>query len=204
MSKIGFLNEVVFGYIKKDLENINSYLPKKPGEPGNNNFPIALCVLSYMEYLGSFFTLNDFNFDENVKIYMERCFKNSSSYHPAILGDLFRNGLAHDYFARGGVARDGNRPPLYRNYDNIVILDAETLLVDFLASLDKFATELTDDNFNKRIQIAIDKINAKLANYSSEINKLPFFGNMPGAHTSGATIISSMQNITKPYDPNEK
>lgn len=204
MIKTDFLNQVVLGYIKKDLENINT-LPKRPGEAGNNNFPIALCVLSYMEYLGSFFTLKDSNnFDENVKVYTEKCFRDSSIYHPAILGDLFRNGLAHDYFARGGVARDGNRTPLYRNYDNIVVLDAETLLVDFLDSLERFGSELTDDNFNKRIQTALGRISTTLTTYNDEIKKLPFIGDLPGVHTSGATTISGMQNITKPYNPDEK
>lgn len=208
MDKFDFFNRVVFGYIRKDLENMKNYLPKKPGEEGNNNFPIALCVLSYMEYLGSFFTLDDFNFEENVKVYIEKCFKNSSEYHPAILGDLFRNGLAHDYFARGGVARDGNRHGLYRNWDNKAVLDADTLLNDFLLSLNKFAEELSDHNFIERMKIAKQRINDMEAKYASEINNLPFIGDMRGARTSGATVypgsIKKKTTTTLPYDKNEK
>ena len=80
MTKTDFLNTVVHGYIKKDLGDIKTYLPKRPGEAGNNNFSIALCVLSYMEYLGSFFKTSssrnpitedlgciDFKLNENIE-----------------------------------------------------------------------------------------------------------------------------------------
>ena len=204
MNKIEFINKVVFGYIKKDLENIKSYLPKRPGEEGNNNFTIALCVLSYMEYLGSFFTLDSWNFEKNVSAYIERCFTTPSDYHPAILGDLFRNGLAHDYFARGGVSRDGIRPGLYKNYDNKAVLDADTLLDDFLVSLDKFVQELPDDKFTTRMEMAKQTISDRETKYADEIGKLRFIGDIPGARTSGATTYPEPINITRPYDPNEK
>jgi len=203
MTKTDFLNTVVHGYIKKDLGDIKTYLPKRPGEAGNNNFSIALCVLSYMEYLGSFFTLDDFNFEKNVEVYMKNCFGNSEEYHPAILGDLFRNGLAHDYFARGGVGRDGIKPGLYRNWDKKAVLDADTLLDDFLASLDKFSGELPDDNYIKRMAMAESKIKERETKYASEIEKLTFIGDIPNARTSGATIYPGPVNITRPYDPNE-
>ncbi|MCR4263410.1 MAG: hypothetical protein NUV98_01680, partial [Candidatus Roizmanbacteria bacterium] len=118
-------------------------------------------------------------------------------------GDLFRNGLAHDYFARGGVGRDGIRPGLYRNWDKKAVLDADTLLDDFLSSLDKFTKELPDDNYQKRMNIADTKIKNIEAKYSTEISKLPFIGDIPNARTSGATIYPGPVNITRPYDPNE-
>ncbi len=205
MNKLEFLNKVVFGYIKKDLENIRSYLPKKPGEEGNNNFTIALCVLSYMEYLGSFYTLDNFNFKENVTTYINECFKSPTDYHPTILKDLFRNGLAHDYFARGGVSRDGIRPGLYRSWDNKAVLDADTLLQDFLDSLDKFATDLPEEKFVERIKIARNTIAEVEARYASEIISLPSIADMKNVHTSGATTLPGpiTTTTTLPYNPDE-
>lgn len=188
MIKHDFLNEVVFGYIEKDLRNLQSYLPKKSGEPGNNNFTIALCILSYIEYLGSFFTLNDFNFELNVSSYIDKCFGQSNDYHPVVLKELFRNGLAHDYFARGGVSRDGIRPALYRNWEDKVILDADTLLEDFLKSLQTFADKLEEDKFNKRMEMAGAKIQKIERIFSTDIGTLPHIANIPHARTSGATV----------------
>lgn len=199
MTKIEFINKVVHGYIQKDLENMKSYLPRKPGEEGNNNFPIALVVLSYMEYLGSFFTSNDFSPEENIKEYIDKCFNRPDEYYPAILTFLFRHGLAHDYFARGGVTRDGNRPAMYKNYENKAILDAETLLNDFLESLNKFADVLSDDFYDKRMRIAGKKIAEIEENHRDQINKLRSLSELVGVHTSGATTYPVFSTTTLPY-----
>jgi len=204
MNKIDFLNIVVFGYIKKDLEAIKSYIPRKSGEPGNVNFPIALCILSYMEYLGGFLTGFDWNYTENIKAYLINCFKKSSDYDVTILEEIFRNGLAHDYFARGGVGRDGIRPALYRGWNNEVILDADTLLGDFIISLDTFKEKLTDEIFTERIALAENKIADLNTKYLQAISKLPFIGDIPHASISGASIYPGPINITRPYDQNEK
>lgn len=204
MDKINFLNTVVYGYIRKDLESIKSYVPHKSGEPGNVNFPIALCVLSYIEYLGGFLTGLDFSYAKNVSIYLTKCFKNGNNYDVEILEEIFRNGLAHDYFARGGVGRDGIRPALYRGWKNEVILDADTLLDDFLASLDKFGEQLTDEMFSKRISLAEKRISDLNIKYKVQIDKLTFIGDIPHARTSGATTYPGPLNITRPYDPNER
>lgn len=203
MNKLDFLNTVVFGYIQKDLEAIKT-LPRKSGEPGNANFPIALCILSYVEYLGGFFTGLEWDYTKNVSSYTEKCFPNKGGYNVDILEDIFRNGLAHDYFARGGVGRDGIRPALYRGWKKEVILDADTLLDDFLTSLNKFGDELTDEIFNKRIALAEKRITDLNNNFKDQIDKLPFIGDIPNARTSGATVYPGPINITRPYDPNEK
>ncbi len=169
-----------------------------------HNFTVALCVLSYMEYLGSFFTLDDFNFKGNVTAYIEKCFKTPADYHPSILKHLFRDGLAHDYFARGGVSRDGLRPGLYKSWENKAVLDADTLLQDFLDSLDKFATELLDDKFIERMKIADEKVKKLEADFASEISGLKSINDIPGAHTSGATVYpGSITTTTLPYNPDD-
>lgn len=205
MDKLNFLNEVVFGYIKKDLENLEAYLPKKPGEAGNNNFPIALCVLAYMEYLGGFLLGKDLGFEVNVGEYIKLCFRRPDDYNIKILRDLFRHGLAHEYFARGGVSRDGIRPPLYRNYQNKVVLDAQTLLKDFLESLDAYRNNLPDDTFADRLKETEDSIVDWELKYKADIDSLPSMVNFPPhVRSSGATIYPEKTTTTLPYDPNEK
>lgn len=140
----------------------------------------------------------------NVSAYLNNCFKNSGNYHAGILRDIFRNGLAHEYFARGGVARDGINKALYRGYNNEVILDADTLLEDFLASLDVFRDKLQDDMFESRIKLAEQSIKKWEEQYRDEIAKLPSISDMPQARTSGASIYAGTLNFTRPYDPNEK
>ena len=144
MDRQTFLGTVVFGYIKKDLENMRDRIRPQPAAIGNINFPLALCVLAYMEYLGSFLLGRYTSFAQSVQEYISKCFTNPSDYPVEILRDIFRNGLAHEYFARGGISRDGGKPAVYKEVEGAV-LDAETLVNDFLESLDKFKQELEDD-----------------------------------------------------------
>lgn len=203
MNKAHFLDKVVFGYIKKDLETIKFNIPPKMGEVGNANFPIALCVLSYMEYLGSFFANLERDFFENVSAYIEKCFNNKNEYHVGILRDIFRNGLAHEYFARGGVSRGGVRPGLYRGENGEVILDADTMLEDFLASLDVFKEKLDEQKLVSRLKLAEDSIRDNEDRYKVEIENLPSIKAIPDIKSSGASIYAGTLNFTRPYDPNE-
>ncbi|MDO8657506.1 MAG: hypothetical protein Q7K55_02100 [Candidatus Levybacteria bacterium] len=54
MDKIRFIDEVVLGWMKSDLTRMRDSIRPISSEPGNINFPLALCVLSYIEYLGGF------------------------------------------------------------------------------------------------------------------------------------------------------
>ena len=94
-------------------------------------------------------------------------------YQVDILRDVFRKGLAHDYFARGGVSRDGEHPPLFFDDKIGVVLDAETLVNDFLESLDRFKEELSEDNYKLRMTEAEEKIQGILETHKALINDLP-------------------------------
>lgn len=205
MDKDEFLNKVISGYIQRDLENIKSKIPPVRGEIGNANFPIALCLLAYMEYLGGFLLGKNMGFKRNVEEYINRCFNFSSEYNSVMLRDLFRNGLAHEYFARGGISRDGNRPPVYRNYEGKAILDTQTLLDDFLNSLNTFKNELDEESFQRRKKAAEKAIKQWATKHKDEILNLPSISNFPThTRTSGATIYPEKNTTTLPYDPNEK
>lgn len=223
MDKQTFLNTVVFGYIKKDLENMRDKIRPQPAAIGNINFPLALCVLAYMEYLGGFLLGGSDGFSQNVREYISKCFTNPDEYPVEILRDIFRNGLAHEYFARGGISRDGGRPAVYKEVGGAV-LDAETLTNDFLESLDKFKQELEDDKYTRRVNQAERSIADRKVRNKNLIDRLPMRVVTTTTRSSGAsgypgsvrTTTSSSKSsstpsqgvgskmITRPYNPNEK
>lgn len=224
IDKEDFINKVVFGYIKKDLENMRDKIRPEPSAIGNINFPLALCVLAYMEYLGSFLLGKASGFSKSVSEYISKCFSNPEDYPVEILRDIFRNGLAHEYFARGGISRDGERPPVYKEVFGPV-LDAETLVSDFLNSLDKFRDVLDDSSYNKRIQSAEKSIREKKGENKSLIESLPLRVVIPRTRSGGASVYPGLINITttspsisqskpsstipqsaitRPYNPDEK
>lgn len=224
MDKQTFLDKVVFGYIKRDLENMRDKIRPQPAAIGNINFPLALCVLAYMEYLGSFLLGRYAHFCPSVHEYISRCFSKPDEYPVEILGDIFRNGLAHEYFARGGISRDGGRPAIYKEVGGVV-LDAETLVNDFLESLEKFKQELESNKYTRRVNQAEKSIADKKTNNKDLIDQLPIRVVTKMTPSSGASGYpssvettttsfsksssipsqsSESNKITRPYDPNEK
>ena len=177
MNKHHFYNRVIREYIQSDLLAIKTYIPHQQTATGGLNFPIALCILAYMEYLGSFFTgqTSERSFAENVRAYISKCFTHhADEYDIEILKDLFRDGLAHEYFARGGIIRDGgSNGPMFLGFGNNVILDAETLLNDFLESLDKFYESVTDEQVKQRTEVAEELRKQKLNKRATAISTLP-------------------------------
>lgn len=223
MDRQTFLDTVVFGYIKKDLENMRDKIRPQTATIGNINFPLALCVLAYMEYLGSFLLGHPAGFSQSVRKYISKCFTNPDEYPVEILRDIFRNGLAHEYFARGGISRDGERPAVYKEVGG-VILDSETLVNDFLESLNKFKQELEDGIYTQRVNRAESSITDRNARNKDLIDQLPGRVIIPTTRSSGASgyprpistttstsTSSSLPGgqvppgvITRPYDPDER
>lgn len=172
MDKNRFISEVVLGWMKHDLLRMIKAIPPSSNEVGNIYFPLALCVLCYMESLGGFLIGKDEGFMKNVNRYLKDCFANSEEYPVYILNDLIRNGLAHDYFPRGAVSRNGKHPAIYKGLTYDVVLDVETLVSDFIDSLDLFAEKLTDNAYQLRTNEARFKVEELHNKHSVFIQKL--------------------------------
>jgi len=196
MDKNTFLERVVFGWIKKDFERMLTIRPIDGGD-GNINFPLALCALVDIEYLGGFLLGSDCGFDKNTGEYIRKCFKRPNEYKIEILRDIFRNGLAHEYFARAGVSRDGGIPALFIDKNNRVILDAETLVNDFLESLKKFKEELSEEKYMKRMIEAEETIKQKMTEHKELIGILPQKSDI--SITCSSSDVGGSQTTT--YDP---
>jgi len=173
MNKNEFLDKIVFGYIKKDFERLLSLKPIPYGD-GNINFFLALCVLVTIDFLGGFLLGGNRRFKENTKGYMNRCFNNPSEYPIGILKDIYRNGLAHDFFPRGAVTRDNRHPAVYLDKNRgMPVLDSETLARDFLVSLNEFKNKLEEAKFEKRWLKVEESISLEQKRKELEINNLP-------------------------------
>lgn len=173
MDKTRFVNEVVLGWMKSDLIRMRDSIRPISSEVGNINFPLALCVLSYMEYLGGFLLGKDISYITNVNEYINSCFNNTEEYPPQILNDLIRNGLAHDYFPRGAISRNGKHPAIYKGRTYELVLDAETLVNDFINSLPIFISKLDDKRYEARMKMAMDRIEQLKQKHKDYIDELP-------------------------------
>jgi len=172
MNKTDFVNKVVLGWIKSDLVRMRDTIRPSSSEVGNINFPLALCVLSSMEYLGGFLLGTDNGFTGNVGKYINTCFEDPGEYPVSILKDLIRNGLAHEYFPRGAISRNGKHPAIYKGRTFYLVLDAETLVNDFVESLDVYVKKLENEEYEKRMQETLDHIDEFREKHKSYIEKL--------------------------------
>jgi len=197
MDRDTFIKKIVFCWIKEDIRRMQKELEIIPDGCGNINFPLALCTLVDMEYLGGFLLGKDCGFNKNVEEYIRRCFKNQDNYSVDILRDVFRNGLAHEYFARGGVSREGKQSALFFDDKIGVVLDAETLVNDFLASLDSFKEELSENNYKSRMTEAEETIKEKLDKHQDLINNLP----RKATPSNTSTNISTTSGFTSVIPP---
>jgi len=195
MNRDIFLNEIVFGWIKRDFERMVGEIPVRPGEAGNINFFLALNVLASMESLGGFLLGEDRKFEENTKEYISRCFSNPGEYKIEILKDIYRNGLAHEFFPRGAVSRDGEHPAIFVDGKIGIVLDAETLANDFLSSLEKFRSELDEEKYNSRMQELKQSTQRFLSAHEEIIDNLP----KKTTTTSINTSTSSVSNESDSY-----
>ncbi len=202
MNKNEFLHNIVFGWIKNDLINISKVRTIIPGQDGNANFPLALCVVIYMDLLGGYLLGTDKGgLENNIREYLT-CFNNSNDYPPELLNDLFRNGLGHDYFSRGGISRSGTRPPMMYIPKIGVVLDADSFLSDFLESLENFGLKLTEKNFNKRFDEAKQAMEKLYRKHSLVIKKLSQYPSITLQIAGSSSAFASNASGTAIYSEN--
>ena len=158
MTKDDFIKNIVFGYIEKDIQKMIRAEEDSDGY-GNLNFPLAYCVISYMESLGSYLNGVDLKFECNIKKYVHFCMEDySGRLNCKILGDLVRHGLGHDYFSRIPVSKS-DIDEIFYFHNNQLTLNSKSLAIKFLASLKNFNSQLEDKMFESRSEEINKKIN---------------------------------------------
>lgn len=194
MNKKQFLDEIIFGWMKKDLERMSKEIPSDSGQIGNINFPLALCILTYIESLGSYLLGKDEknNYKKVAGYYIDQCFERPGEYNSELLGEFFRNGLAHQYFSRGAITRTGKRPAIVKDINYGLILDVDTLLVDFINSLINFKEKLTDENYRSRMTEISNELEIKKVKYEKAISSYPDLSRLRSYYStySGASGVA--------------
>ena len=200
MNKQQFLDEIIFGWMKNDLERMAKEIPTNSGMVGNINFPLALCVLTYIESLGSYLLGKDKQeYKTTVGHYISQCFSRPGEYNAELLGVFFRHGLAHQYFSRGAISRVGKRPAVVKDDKYGLILDIDTLMSDFLESLDAFRNKLTDENYLSRMTEISKELETAKNKYMSEISTHKDLSKLRSYHPmySGASGVAGPIDLGK-------
>ena len=197
MNKIFFVTNIVNGQIRLDTQRLLNVKPQRYAVGGNINYPLALYVLSCMEFLGSILLGEDINYTENVSAYINTCFVNANEYNINLIRDIYRHGLAHEYFARGGVSRSGVRPAIRKGINFAIILDAETLANDFLSSLKTFENSIVDQKYEKRMSDILKKVQGNINKHKSLIDNLT--QEIPYANATPSSPPPEIDDDRDPY-----
>ena len=137
-----FFGEIVQCYMLADLSKVESnYNPDE--KCGNCNFPLVLQIFACIDFIGWLISdprnkKNDTS--GNINSFIDSLFspiKNDEIKKVERFVNIFRHGLAHEYFAKGcGVSRK-KKDLLWLDLDNNSInLDADILLEEFRSSID--------------------------------------------------------------------
>lgn len=175
-----FISQVVDGWMLNDLAILTA-IPHKPGAAGNCNFPIALYIFSCVEFLGQL-TFSGQSLPSTgytkasvlgfIDDFFPDDFKQKLQPHKNEFVNIFRNGLAHNYFAKAaGVSRTKTEP--FSIEDGHLVLDADRFAEAFRLAVDKLKTTIQSDthlvermvnryeaqvNDNQKFKLSADKI----------------------------------------------
>jgi len=206
-----FIREVVDGWMLNDLKRLINDIPHRSSEAGNCNFPIALYIFACIEFLGqltlstpmsgSSYTqasimgfIDDFfpdNFKEKLRPYRDN------------FVNIFRNGLAHNYFAKyAGVSRTESEP-LQVNADGMLILDADLFTEAFRSGINKLKKSIqTDPHLVHRI---VERYNTQYKESSLRFRATPtttsFVSGASLAHPSMLKNLKSTTTMPPPPKP---
>lgn len=206
-----FVAEVLDGWMLHDLDNLTK-IAVLPGASGNCNFPIALYVFSCIEFLGQLTNKDPMPKTNYTKTAILGFFddffpevdkNNIKSYEDSFV-NIFRNGLAHNYFAKNaGISRKASE--LLRVDENgKLILDADTLVEAFRKAIENLKQSITSsEELCNRI---IDRYNA-LYQGNLKYNFTTTTTTTTSSLSSGASLAhpEMVKNLryttTLPYDP---
>jgi hypothetical protein len=151
MTKDEFVKDIVQGWIKTDVQNMMNTKPNDFGF-GALNYPLTFMVLSSIDALGTFLLGKDpRNFQLSTSTYINLCLPQYFEIlNTKFLGDLVRNGLAHEYFSRISVTKNVSDDLIYKITESEIAINSYKLGSIFINSLTKFSEILPDHTFESR------------------------------------------------------
>lgn len=146
-----FFEEIIQCYMLADLSKLESNYNPKVG-CGNCNFPLALQIFACMDFIGWLISSpRNIKGDTkgNINSYIDNLFSSLRKERiKQVEGfvNIFRHGLAHEYFAKGcGISRKKGEL-LWLDFDNnSVNLDADVLLEEFKLSIVVLKKKISDN-----------------------------------------------------------
>lgn len=185
----GFVAEVIDGWMSRDIERLIKEIPHRRSEAGNCNFPIALYVFACIEFLGQltseaslprtgYTQVSIMGFIDN---YFPEDFKHKLQPYRENFVNIFRNGLAHNYFAKyAGISRTESEP-LQVNSEGMLVLDADRFAEAFNRAIVKLKDAI---NTNPKLaETMVDRYNAQYQD-----NRLRFQTTPTTTRISGASL----------------
>lgn len=192
MTKDEFFDNIVFGQIKHDLENMLNVKPL--GEFGGLNYPLVNSVVNYMHFFGTLIEGKDKNNCGKylTKLYIDLCmYKYKEILDEEILWNLARNGCSHDYFSRVSISKEPNIDCIaYLDNKKDIIINSYILTKLFIESFIIFKDRLDETTFASRM-IEIKNLvskknnNLRMEDYKSAL--LKYQNNKLIIPTSGAS-----------------
>lgn len=195
-----FIAEVVDGWMLGDLERLIKDIPHKKDEAGNCNFPIALYVFSCVEFLGQLTAIPPIDTKKPgysqksiigfIETYFPSNFNKKLQPHKKDFVNVFRNGLAHNYFAKyAGVSRT-ETDPIGVNSDGMLELDADCFAEAFEIAVGNLKKSIKGDV--KLAEQIVDRYNDQYQN-----NQLRFKTTPTRTYTSTASLAhpSMVKNL---------
>lgn len=189
----GFVAEVIDGWMLNDLNRLINDIPHRSSEAGNCNFPIALYVFACVEFLGQLTPATPIDSKGSytkdsimgfIDDFFPDDFKQKIQPYRNDFVNIFRNGLAHNYFAKAaGISRTENEP-LWVNPEGMLVLDADRFAEAFKVAIEKLKETIkTNTQLAERI---VDRYDAQYQynlRFMSPTLKQTFM-----ARTSGASL----------------
>lgn len=203
-----FVLDIIDGWMVKDLESLLTNIPQQINESGNCNFPITLYVFSCIEFLGQLTNATPVN--TNVSGYTQNAisnyidnffpdeFKRKLQPYQNSFINIFRNGLAHNYFAKSAGISRGETTPIQVDKNGCLILDADIFATSFIDSIEKLKSVInTDASLAKRIT---DRYADQY-----QTNKLKFQFTPTKTFVSGASLPhpDSLKKLTTTMPPED-
>lgn len=199
-----FISQVVDGWMLGDLITLTA-IPHNPGAAGNCNFPIALYTFSCVEFLGQLTfpgTLGNQGYTKDAVLgfiddFFPDDFKLKLQPHKNEFVNIFRNGLAHNYFAKAaGVSRTKTEP--FSMEDGCLVLDADLFADAFRLAVDKLKATIQNDP--QLVERMVDRYEAQVnenQKFKLSPDKIRFYS----TPTSGASLAHpSMLQGLKPMN----
>jgi len=204
-----FITEVIDGWICQDLERLLTDIPHRPGMAGNCNFPIALYIFSCLEFLGNLTSpvLISNNQPGHTKdrilsyidtFFLEEFVKEMKPHRNNFV-NIFRNGLAHEYFAKSAGISRTEVCLLQVNNQGQLVLDADRFAEAFRTSIERLKEAIKADT------ALVERIVERYRN--SYQNNLRFRVTPTTTMISTASLVHpdvKLTTTTLPYSPDQK